>query len=316
MTENNLKILLVDDHTELGRLVTTALVVTQPDVRVICVRNAGEAIAHLIEDSVDIALLVEADDNVGELESVRLLHTFQPDLPIIVLIGNDDGPGVEMVSLQEGVQDYLTRADVERNLLMRAVRRAIERARMQSTLRRLALIDDLTGLYNRRGFLALASHQLQLARRSERAFALIFGDLDELKSINDTLGHLHGSRAIEEMGAIFKESFRASDIVSRLGGDEFCALMVNATTRTADLAHARLVDRLRSRNAQPGIRFALSFSMGALFCDAREGRSLDELLAEVDYRMYQEKKARRAAVAVGRSIRPLRLVSEEPTGTS
>jgi two-component system cell cycle response regulator len=316
MTENTLKVLLVDDHTELGRLVSTSLVVTQLGTRVVRVRSGSEAIARLIEDSVDIALLVGADNKLGEFESVSLLHTFAPDLPIIVLIGNDDGPGVEMVSLQEGVQDYLTRADVERNLLMRAVRRAIERARMQSTLRQLTLVDDLTGLYNRRGFLTLASHQLQLARRSERAFALIFGDLDGLKSINDTLGHLHGNRAIEEMAAIFKESFRASDIVSRLGGDEFCALMVNATTRTADLAHARLVDRLRTRNAQPGTRFALSFSIGALFCDAGEGRSLDELLAEVDSRMYQEKNARRAAVAVAPSVRPLRLVSEEPTGTS
>jgi diguanylate cyclase (GGDEF)-like protein len=126
---------------------------------------------------------------------------------------------------------------------------------MQSTLRQLTLVDDLTGLYNRRGFLTLASHQLQLARRSERAFALIFGDLDGLKSINDTLGHLHGNRAIEEMAAIFKESFRASDIVSRLGGDEFCALMVNATTRTADLAHARPRERstrgTRSRASGP-----------------------------------------------------------------
>jgi PAS domain S-box-containing protein len=118
---------------------------------------------------------------------------------------------------------------------------AIERARMQAALRNLSLTDELTGLCNRRGFLALAEQHLKLARRLRRSVCLVFADLDDLKQINDTLGHQCGDEALVKTAEVLRETFRHSDILGRLGGDEFMALAMEDSKQTP----AKILNRLR-----------------------------------------------------------------------
>ena len=113
-------------------------------------------------------------------------------------------------------------------LLVRSIRYAIERNQLQQNLRHLSLRDDLTGLYNRRGFQTLAEQQLKQVRRTRRTLSVLFADLDGLKTINDTLGHHVGDSALIEAGRLLTRSFRDTDIVARFGGDEFAVLLVDA----------------------------------------------------------------------------------------
>jgi PAS domain S-box-containing protein len=99
-----------------------------------------------------------------------------------------------------------------------------ERKRAEAALQSLSLVDELTGLYNRRGFLAVTEQHLAAIRRSERVPVILYADLDGLKVINDSLGHREGDRALVKAAEIFREIFRTSDIVARFGGDEFVVL--------------------------------------------------------------------------------------------
>ena len=120
------------------------------------------------------------------------------------------------------------------------VAQAIERKRMDEEIRSLSLTDDLTGLYNRRGFTLLAEQEVKLAHRINRPMLLFFCDVDSLKGINDAHGHAQGDLALQEVSAILKETFREVDIMARLGGDEFVVLAVDALQESAETITNRI----------------------------------------------------------------------------
>lgn len=169
--------------------------------------------------------------------------------------------------------------------------KAQELARTNEILENLSLIDDLTGLYNRKGFLALAEHRLKLAHRQGEPFAVAFADLDGLKQINDDFGHEEGDRALIETARILRESFRQSDIIARLGGDEFAVFVGEADT--AQIA-SRIEERLEvARQAEPR-RYELAFSVGVVEGSVSEKIDIQTLLKRADELMYREKKKKRA----------------------
>ena len=162
-------------------------------------------------------------------------------------------------------------------------------------LRNLSLTDGLTGLNNRRGFMIMATGLLKFARRAGYSLCLIYIDLDSLKYINDTFGHIAGDTAITYFGRILVETFRDSDVVGRMGGDEFVVLLIDATE--ADLAsmQARLQTNIDAHNLQVGKEQSLSFSMGVIWADLKSDISMEELLFQADKAMYEHKKSRRRA---------------------
>jgi len=161
-------------------------------------------------------------------------------------------------------------------------------------LERLASVDELTGLHNRRGFLALAEQSLRLARRSEKPFVLVFVDLDGLKWINDTLGHSEGNRAITDAALVLTDSFRYCDVLCRLGGDEFAILMIDAGEETARIVKERLTSKVEKVNAKGNRAYKLSLSVGMLVCGSDEILPLESLLKKADTLMYEEKKKKGA----------------------
>jgi diguanylate cyclase (GGDEF)-like protein/PAS domain S-box-containing protein len=184
---------------------------------------------------------------------------------------------------------------VEFNAFLRDVS---ERLRFQEELRQLAIAattDQGTGLKNRRGFFALAEHELSVAQRLGHSLTLIFFDLDRLKAINDTFGHLEGDRAIADTARILKSTFRESDLVARLGGDEFCVLALGPRegfTKTMQ----RFDEALAEHNRKSNRAYSLSLSYGVAFFDPNEDKhSLDELMSAADVSMYQFKLGRRPA---------------------
>ena len=131
--------------------------------------------------------------------------------------------------------------------------KAKELALANAELENLSLVDDLTGLYNRKGFLALAHHRVKLAQRTGEPFFVAFVDMDDLKQINDTFGHQAGNCALVDAATVLKQCFRDSDILARLGGDEFAAFIAAFTTGWAKQAQVQNTPSA-ARNT-PGIAF-------------------------------------------------------------
>jgi diguanylate cyclase (GGDEF)-like protein len=165
-----------------------------------------------------------------------------------------------------------------------------ERKLALEELQNLSLTDDLTGLYNRRGFLTLAEQQMKHAQRSDEQSVLVFADLDGLKQINDSFGHQEGSNAIVKAARILKETFRESDILARLGGDEFTVLATVASTDRTEAIKSRLQEKLRSFNTRHELDYKLSLSIGIARLDPQSRLSIDELINRADAAMYEHKQ--------------------------
>jgi diguanylate cyclase (GGDEF)-like protein/PAS domain S-box-containing protein len=165
-----------------------------------------------------------------------------------------------------------------------------DRKMMEAEILALSITDQLTGLYNRRGFLSLAGQQLKLAERNKSGMLLFFADLDGLKRINDTLDHEEGDKAIIETAILFKETFRTSDIIARLGGDEYAALAIEITETNSEIITGRLQSLIDTRNNQENRRYRLSISVGYSYYDPENPCSLDELMSHADKSMYEQKQ--------------------------
>jgi diguanylate cyclase (GGDEF)-like protein/PAS domain S-box-containing protein len=187
----------------------------------------------------------------------------------------------------------------------------VELQKAHVALERLASADELTGLHNRRGFLALADHSLKLARRSQKPFALLFVDVDDLKKINDTFGHTEGNRALSDAAFVLRDSFRHCDVLGRLGGDEFAILMIDAGEESAEVVRNRIEEKLEKLNEKSGRRFLLALSIGVLCGTWDERASLEELLGRADALMYEEKKRKGASRGTGRRAFPGSGVKEQ-----
>jgi len=155
-----------------------------------------------------------------------------------------------------------------------------------------AVTDELTGLANRRGFRHFGQTVLGICGRQGLAATLVYLDLDDFKRINDTLGHAEGDQAIREAAELLESTFRASDVLARVGGDEFCVLLTGA--ESADEAIARLHVQVDLRNRSADARYLLAFSVGRAAFDPGAPRTLDELVDAADGAMYADKASKRA----------------------
>ena len=180
-------------------------------------------------------------------------------------------------------------------LLMRAVRCAAKQYMLQAELGNLALTDELTGLYNRRGFMAMAERQMRLGRRTGRGMLLFMMDVNGLKQINDSFGHLEGDRVLKRTAEVLEETFRDSDVIARQGGDEFAVLAIEAAGHSERTIQARLFDGLDSINAEQS-HYEISLSIGFARFDPRNCTSIEKLMAKADQAMYEQKRHRSAPV--------------------
>jgi diguanylate cyclase (GGDEF)-like protein/PAS domain S-box-containing protein len=207
----------------------------------------------------------------------------------------EDLVGLRTAELQRANEllekDIAARKVTEQELALKAQ----ELAASYAVLHNLSQIDDLTGLYNRKGFLAIANHRMKLASRNAQAFSVAFIDLDGLKKINDTLGHETGNRALIELTGVLKKSFRQSDILGRLGGDEFAVFIGEADESETDSMRRRVQQHLDACNAQPDRSYQLSFSIGIVSTSQTESLDIEALLGRADALMYQHKRAKSPA---------------------
>jgi diguanylate cyclase (GGDEF)-like protein len=260
-------------------------------------RRAGRRSAH---DPTDVALLNMTVDPQSLLRRKVSGISRSRENPVIddVFQGLLSDANRELASLlrdvrteSHGTHPGDTRSQPVSELLMRAVRCAAKQYMLQAELGNLALTDELTGLYNRRGFMALAERQLKVGRRTGRGMLLFVMDVDRLKQINDSFGHFEGDRALRRTADALEETFRDSDVVARLGGDEFAVLAIEASGHSQATIETRLFECLKSMSdEQPS--YDISLSLGVARFDPRNRTSIGELMAKADQAMYEQKRRR------------------------
>jgi diguanylate cyclase (GGDEF)-like protein len=178
-----------------------------------------------------------------------------------------------------------------KKLFLRAVQCAAKQYTLQAELGNLALTDELTGLCNRRGFMAIAERQLKIGLRTGRGILLFFLDIDGMKQINDSFGHGEGDLTLKRTAKALKMTFRDSDVIARLGGDEFAVLAIEASDNSEASIRARLSEDLKCVSAGE-TRYAINLSLGAVRINIRSNASIGEWMVRADQAMYEQKRRR------------------------
>ena len=256
-----------------------------------CTRADG--LQRLTQEQFDVALL---DYNLGSETGIDLLREARARgcrTPVIMLTGQDDR-ATDLNAMHAGAADYLVKGRVTGDMLERAIRYARERHRLLEEISALSLTDELTGLHNRRAFMTMADQRLQLLERGGSLCLLIFADVDGLKAANDTIGHEAGDRLLVDAARALQAAFRRTDLVARMGGDEFVVLADGASEDDVQFVLQKLQEQIDLRNtaAEPGAP-KLSISTGALSFSAGPSVRLPDLIAEADARMLACKNTRR-----------------------
>jgi two-component system cell cycle response regulator len=302
MAEHLIHVLLVEDNPGDARLIAEMLKGEGADEFVLKhVPSLQEGLRSLSHDCGNQVILLDLglpDEN--GLQTLRRIVPLAEDASVVVITGlQNEKLGTD--ALREGALDYLIKGQIDARHLRRILHYAVERHQMQMELRSLALRDDLTGLHNRRGFLLLAEQQMKVSKRNHSSCLLLFLDVDQLKQINDTLGHAVGNEAIVEAAKVLRSTFRHCDILARLGGDEFVVLAVGTSDSSEAALREHIKQKIAAVNSRPDRKYALSFSVGIVPCAASTRASIEDLVASADELMYREKQSKARALSASPS---------------
>lgn len=259
------------------------------------VSELATALQRLSAGGIDAVLLNPTLPDSEGIVSFERTNAFAPDVPIIVIADSDDDE-IAVSAVQGGAQDFLGKEEATPQVLARSIRYAIERHRLLSALRRLSLIDEVTNLYNHRGFAELGEQYVKLARRSEQDITLVYVDIDRFKTINDSLGHHIGDRALLKVAEILRVTFRRSDLIARLGGDDFAVLALEATGEDAKALVERLRRQVSDSNETSKEPYQLSISVGMARYEGEGRATLEGLLDQANKAMQEEKAEKRRRV--------------------
>lgn len=290
MTESlSLDLLLVEDDKDFAFLLQNHLsnAISTQTWRFTHVTSLEEAINQGTNRYFHAILLDLGLPDSRGLNTLQHMINHFPNTPIVVFsaVQNEDQA---LRAVQIGAQDYIVKGQIDNAQLGRAIRFAIERHQSRNELQRLAMIDDLTKLYNRRAFNALSEQQLKLADRDEKSLMLLLIDMDGLKRINDTHGHSIGDKALQKTARALRHTLRSSDIVARIGGDEFAILAIRAESSDGKTIISRINSFIEKTN-QEGNPFDLSLSIGLARYNPGESKSIEDLLQIADKSLYEVK---------------------------
>ena len=279
--------------------------------------SLAEARLHLGQGHTDLILLDLTLPDGSGIDALESLQALAPDAPIVLFTNLDDEP-TAVKALQKGAQDYLIKAPEDRAAFTRTLRHAVERHRYRrmlehvtgelreanTMLERLALLDPLTGLLNRRGLQQVLSREVHQIRRDGAELLVLLVDIDDFKRINDALGYAVGDVVLKEIARKLQVSLRATDEVARIGGDEFMILLPQ--TRRAE--GMRVAEKVRlalsgSPLSLPSGPLRVTASLG-LLAVSNATPSIDELLSQAHVILTRSKRSGKNRVSYGWSATP------------
>ena len=312
-----LQILLADGQAEdADRLRSILTRGEAPRCLVAHAPSLNEALQYLARSAVDAILLSLPLPDAYQLEALERVQRAAPDTPIIILSDHEDS-AEERTVLYKGAQDYLIKDDLDRPLLVRTIRHAIERHKVKRELEELAqrmreatvhleqlcLVDPLTDLLNRRGLDQILSNEMQRAQRHGAELLVMLVDLDDFKQFNDTYGHATGDAILREIATRLRVSVRATDYIARIGGDEFMILLPD--TKPAE-GH-RVAQKLRLAVGHAAIAVAsgtLTVTASIGVTTIARATSITELLSQCRQALASSKQAGKNRIAHDRGLQP------------
>jgi diguanylate cyclase (GGDEF)-like protein len=248
--------------------------------------SSTQALELFAENLFDVMVTDIVLPDMSGFELTTKVKQIRPDTTIIIMTGFIDEFSYDN-AMGAGASDFIRKPFSLKELVSR-----IEHAKKHERLYDISLRDELTGLYNRRGFFTLSEHLLKTAMRQQKGLFMLYGDLDGLKGINDILGHQKGDSALINIANILKETFRDSDIIARLGGDEFVVMAIETTGNDIGIVLNRLEKAIENDNAKNKRAYELSFSIGTAYFDPWSPCTVDELLSQADKSMYEQKRSK------------------------
>jgi diguanylate cyclase (GGDEF)-like protein len=280
------KVLVVDDEEPIRKLIVTLL--SQKGHQCIAVSNGFEALDEIKKNKFDAVVVDIVMPEMDGLALTRELSKNFQTLPVMIMTGYVDEYSAE-TAIALGAREFITKPFSIAEFIIR-FHKMMHDHRGEEALIALSLTDGLTGLYNRRRFFILTEQCLKGAIRTKKRPLLLFIDMDDLKWINDHYGHNEGDQALIDFANILNKTFRESDIIARIGGDEFVVLL-ESTDENGETMVTRLYENLRDYNTKRSQR-VLSISLGTAQFDPEYPISIDELLSKADALMYAQKRRR------------------------
>jgi len=282
------KILVVDDEKLIRKLITNML--SLKGHQCVTANNGIEALDKIIGAKFDALI---TDIVMPEMDGIALtkkvLNHYQ-NFPIMVMTGYAEEYSAE-TAIASGAREFIRKPFSVYEFFIRFDQMMRDHKREESLLV-LSLTDELTDLYNRRRFFVLTEQYLKVAIRTKKRLLLLYIDMDDLKWINDHCGHNEGDKALIALASILKKTFRESDIIARIGGDEFVVLLESPDEKDEMLIN-RLYENISDYNAEGFQDYKLSVSVGTAWFDPEYPISIDELLSKADALMYAQKRERR-----------------------
>lgn len=229
---------------------------------------------------------------ISKKDAKEIISKIALQSPCIILC-ESVRPRVTKQLLALGVQDVVIKPDLSVNTIKKAIYNAVERHELRRRLHEMSLVDSLTGLYNHRGFMLFAERGVELAIRMRTGVSLFFIDIDHMKWINDTWGHEEGDYILRETAILLQQAFRNTDVVARIGGDEFAILSLHKK-EDADIPMLdRLTVSISGKQNTWNKSYPFSLSVGVASVEEPSPGVLVQMLSNADQEMYRNKKYRR-----------------------
>jgi len=246
--------------------------------------RSGEAALELVKNiSFDILVADIVLPGLKGFELIEKAKKMRPDMVAIIMTGFINKYTYD-TAIEAGASDLIKKPFTLKELIIR-----IEHAKVLKHLRETSVIDELTGLYNRHGFLTVAEQQVALAKREKRGMVMLYASLDDLEIIHDRWGHQEGNRALVDTAMILRGTFRKSDIIACLGGDAFVILAIGVAGDDIDKITGRLQKNIEDHNTMNSREYTLSMSLCKLHYDPQNSRPIDELLVHGEDMMRKKK---------------------------
>ena len=294
-----IKILLIEDNPDTKLLLQDELLSDNGNIEysLQCVERLSMGIEYINNnEGLDVILLdLLLPDSQG-MDTLSRIQSVTQDIPVIVLSNHDD-ESFAVKTVQMGAQDYLVKERVDRNVLARAIRYAIERHQMikkleqaQGELQKIARYDSLTGLSNRNFFYEQLDNLIERVRRENKLMAVMFLDLDNFKPVNDEHGHSVGDLLLQSVAKRITSCLRKNDIAARLGGDEFIiAYDTSGNEESLAIAAQRIIEVISDVYILSGQELKISASIGVSVYP-KDGVDMDVLIKNADTAMYSTKE--------------------------
>lgn len=307
MKQRKLRILAIDDDPgDLNLLRRHLEAIGEWEVEFIAAESPEEAAVASSRGSIDVVLL---DYQLGDRTGLEVLQTLSgsgdaASQPVIMITGQGDEE-IAAEAIKSGASDYIPKGRLGPRGLQVAIRRALEVSGLRRQLddqrrelERLARQDDLTGLLNRRAWTEGAQREVLRSRRYGSPLSLLMLDMDHFKQVNDIHGHVAGDAVLRKAGRLIRERTRRTDLPGRIGGDEFCVLMVECTSQQATVFAERLCQEVAQFviSGAGGKDFGVTCSIGV--AERAEGMNeMRDLIERADRALYRAKTSGRDRVS-------------------